>query len=240
MMGKKEILIESREQIYADMKIFIANLGETDRAAEGTPEEWAIKNALIHVALWDERMGQNLQSINAGQQPKDYSDYDNINDKEFLEHQNDSWEAVEELIDRSQVALLEGLTLLDEDKLTRNDVLYGNQERQTWARIASTCVTHPMIHVTEHLVKKGETDRALKIVLDLSDTLEKLDEDDQWRGLLDYNRACYFALAGQKSKALDRLANALPLNPGLVEWSKQDSDLDSLRKEPEYLALYEN
>ena len=34
------------------------------------------------------------------------------------------------------------------------------------------------------------------------------------------------------------LAEALRLNPDLIEWSKQDSDLDSIRDDPAYQALY--
>ena len=53
-----------------------------------------------------------------------------------------------------------------------------------------------------------------------------------------YNLACVYALSGLKDKALPALKEAFALNPGLLEWSKQDSDLNSLRQEPEFLALF--
>jgi hypothetical protein len=44
---------------------------------------------------------------------------------------------------------------------------------------------------------------------------------------------------GEKEKAIERLKQALDLNPELTEWSKEDPDLASIREEPECLALYE-
>ena len=67
----------------------------------------------------------------------------------------------------------------------------------------------------------------------------QLDDDAAWQGTVRYNLACHYALAGRTEEAIARLGEALVLNPGLHEWSLQDTDLDSLRQEPGYLALYE-
>ena len=53
-----------------------------------------------------------------------------------------------------------------------------------------------------------------------------------------YNLACCYALAGQAEKAMDALREALRLAPDLTEWSKQDTDLVSLRERPDYQSLY--
>ena len=53
-----------------------------------------------------------------------------------------------------------------------------------------------------------------------------------------YNTACQHALSGQKATAIAELRQALKLNPGLTEWSKEDSDLVSLHEEADYQALY--
>jgi mannose-6-phosphate isomerase-like protein (cupin superfamily) len=44
-----------------------------------------------------------------------------------------------------------------------------------------------------------------------------------------YWTACWEALAGEREPALEHLARALELEPGLAAWAAEDEDLDSLR-----------
>ena len=46
---------------------------------------------------------------------------------------------------------------------------------------------------------------------------------------LNYNLACYAALAGQREDALRHIAVAFEADPKSREWAKDDSDLDSIR-----------
>ena len=54
-----------------------------------------------------------------------------------------------------------------------------------------------------------------------------------------YNLGCFYARNGEADRAIAAVGEALPLIPSLVEWSKQDTDLDSLRDLPAFQALYE-
>lgn len=49
-----------------------------------------------------------------------------------------------------------------------------------------------------------------------------------------YNLACYEALAGQREAAVEHLGRAVGLDPTLGEWSKTDTDLDSIRGDPRF------
>jgi hypothetical protein len=53
-----------------------------------------------------------------------------------------------------------------------------------------------------------------------------------------YNLGCFYAKRGRASDAIARVGEALAVNPRLTEWSKEDSDLDSLRDLPAFQALY--
>jgi hypothetical protein len=68
--------------------------------------------------------------------------------------------------------------------------------------------------------------------------LTGLDDGPEWQGTIRYNNACSFSLLGDKETAIQELRQALKLNPGLIEWSKQDSDLDPIRGEAAYQALF--
>ncbi len=52
-----------------------------------------------------------------------------------------------------------------------------------------------------------------------------------------YNLACSHALLGDKSEALDALERAIELGYDDREHLEKDSDLDSLRSEPRFVAL---
>jgi hypothetical protein len=52
--------------------------------------------------------------------------------------------------------------------------------------------------------------------------------------------ACFYATSGQADKALALLPEALRIQPDVVEWSKEDSDLISLHGLVAYQALYES
>jgi hypothetical protein len=67
-----------------------------------------------------------------------------------------------------------------------------------------------------------------------------LGDDSVWQGDVKYNLACHYPLLGAKAKAIRELQESLVLNPGLIDWSKEDPDLDAIWGEPEYQAIYEN
>ena len=52
-----------------------------------------------------------------------------------------------------------------------------------------------------------------------------------------YNLACCEALLGRKEDAIGHLRTAFEKRPGLRDLAKEDTDLDSLRDEPAFVAL---
>jgi len=70
--------------------------------------------------------------------------------------------------------------------------------------------------------------------------LRRLDHGPEWRGNIQYNLACYYALVGRKQSAIALLKEALQLDPKLTEWSKKDPDFDDIRDDPGFMKVYEN
>jgi len=54
-----------------------------------------------------------------------------------------------------------------------------------------------------------------------------------------YNTACFYAKIGEKRLAIDTLKNSILAGLEHYEWIRRDPDLDSIRSEPEYIALVE-
>jgi tetratricopeptide (TPR) repeat protein len=50
---------------------------------------------------------------------------------------------------------------------------------------------------------------------------------------LNYQLACYHALAGHREAAIEHLQRALAADPGIEQWVADDRDLDSIRDAPE-------
>jgi tetratricopeptide (TPR) repeat protein len=69
------------------------------------------------------------------------------------------------------------------------------------------------------------------------DALERAVRHDSEEPLLHYNLACYWSLAGNADKALDELATALDLEPGLRTLIADESDFDLLRGNPAFERL---
>lgn len=55
--------------------------------------------------------------------------------------------------------------------------------------------------------------------------------------LMQYNVACFYAVIGEKKTAIQTLKSAFSAGYQDYEWTKRDSDLDSIRQEPEYIEF---
>jgi tetratricopeptide (TPR) repeat protein len=73
----------------------------------------------------------------------------------------------------------------------------------------------------------GDYDGAIEVA---SEGLSEWPESGQ----LNYQLACFKALAGRRDKALEHLAIAAANDPRVAEWAADDSDLDSIRDDPAF------
>jgi len=55
--------------------------------------------------------------------------------------------------------------------------------------------------------------------------------------LMLYNAGCFYAQMGEKNLAIDSIRNAIATGYAEFEWLKRDSDLESIKNEPEFLEL---
>jgi quercetin dioxygenase-like cupin family protein len=80
---------------------------------------------------------------------------------------------------------------------------------------------------------KGELDRARQLMADLVEQ-----NPDAWQGF--FNAACLEARLGDRDRALEHFQRAIELEPEKArEFAKTDSDFDSIRDDPRFVALLE-
>lgn len=86
----------------------------------------------------------------------------------------------------------------------------------------------------------GHAQRALgdyDSAIDATENALRVESDEKELYAAYYNLARYNALMGRTEEAMDFLKTALENDESLREWAREDSDLDSLRKEPGFEFL---
>jgi tetratricopeptide (TPR) repeat protein len=235
---KSSKLIGFLESCYRAEVQFIAELTEEESEAEGTFERWTAKDIIAHNSHWRKHHAENLLAALEGKQPTRSEDIDNANEEVYKQYRDQSWQAVEALAKSSCDRMKEALMALGEDGLERVDLFPWQEGRPIWRFLVGNAYTHPIIHVSDWHIKKGDKTRAAKMYQEMTGLLSDLDDSPDWQGTIQYNLACSYSLAGEAGKAITTLREALELNPSLTEWSQQDPDFEPIRDEPGYKALF--
>jgi tetratricopeptide (TPR) repeat protein len=234
-MDLKEKLLDVLHKARAREQAFVEALSPAERAAEGSPADWSPKDLVAHMADWRLRKADDLGILARGGEPPDDPEYDAANQIIHQKHHAKSWEDVLRFSSEAWDALEKALEGHTEESLTAPRSMGG---RPAWRLVVIDVGTHPTTHLAGYLLNHGRQDQATRWEQENASNLETLDASPAWRGTILYNLACHYALRSQPTKAIDSLVMALRLNPDLNEWSKQDSDLVSLRSRPDYEALY--
>ena len=220
------------------VQAFQEGLSEGARRACGTYERWCAKDVLAHIAFWQEHRARSINAVKTGESVPPVGDDEVANAACFAEHQQQSWEEMGAYAERVHRALVQAVQGVDELALMDAAYVPGPQHRPLWEMIVNTAYLHPASHLAQYYVEHGQLEAAVEVQRAASDALAGLEDSGEWKGLLRYNLACVYALAGHAEEAMAELRAALALRPSLVEWSKQDSDLVSLRDRADYQALY--
>jgi tetratricopeptide (TPR) repeat protein len=234
-MTLRSKLVVLIERMSAEEQALFANLSEAERATRGEPDRWSPKDVIGHLAAWKERAVGNLEAAARGESPVRYDDYEAVNARDFEVYRDKSWAEILEKALTANRQLIEQIEGRSEAELEA--VLH--EERTVWQSIAGTGYAHPVTHLGQIYVDRGDSGYGTKLAEGAAEALLQLDRSPGWEGTVRYNLACHYALMGEAERAISGLREALELNPGLTDWSKEDPDFASIREEPGYLALYE-
>lgn len=240
-MSLKEKVLKVLEVAYQEELAFIDRLPETERATIGAPDQWSAKDILAHVTYWNGEMMDRFEAIRRGKPPKpeDNNEIDHQNLHIFEAHQHDSWDTLRQNIEqvyrrtRQYVQNSTEADLLDQSKMPP-----ANDTIRPWSWIVGSSVTHALLHLADHEIKHGQVDHATRVQEVLAAQLLEIDNDPSWRGATLYNLGCFYALSGQREKAVLKVIEGIHLRPNLLDWSKQDTDLNSIRDDARLQALY--
>jgi len=216
---------------------FVRDLTDEERNNPGSFETWSPRDVLVHSIFWKNHTAHNLEKIRSGAAPEWIREYHEQNAAIYKEHASDSWEMVLDFSEAAQEYLLNEVALLSEEVMPDTEYMQQEQKQPAWQHILGAGYTHVLMHLADYWIKHNQEGRARRAYAEMSRELIKLDDSPVWQGTILYNQACIEALAGSTGKALELLEQALPLHPGLRDWSQQDTDLVSLHELPEFREL---
>jgi hypothetical protein len=237
-MDVRPKLIELLERTHDEEQAFVAQLTSQERQQAGKVDNWSAKDLIAHLACWKLRLVDRLAALERGEAQAPTDEIDAENALIWSEYRDRSWEEVLQASSLGHQRLIEGLRTMLVDDLHDADRFESQKGQPLWRSVAGTGCTHPMMHLAEEYAKRGQAARGTAMMESVSEGLARLEDSPRWVGVVRYNLACYLALAGDKTRAIEILRDALRLHPGLTEWSRQDTDLASLHGLPEYEQLY--
>jgi hypothetical protein len=233
-MAKKEVLLNLLAEWVNREQEFVKNLTAAERTAAGAADNWSAKDLIAHCAFWKKQLVDEIPAVLQGSTPIEYA-FDHENEQIFQEYRHSSWDKVEALAHEASHLLIAQVHKMSEADLN----LPWLEDRPIWRTVISNGYSHPIVHFSEHYQHKGDMAKAAELTALLGQPLAELDDGPGWQGTVKYNAACTLSLLGDKEGAINELREALAMVPSLVEWSKQDHDLDPLRDEAAFQALYE-
>ena len=219
----------------------VMGLSEAERNATGTVDAWAAKDFLVNILCWKQLQTEKLAAAVRGETPPVWRDMQlihQINNEAFARYQTSSFEDVQEEAERVFNALMAQVERMSEEELTGANRYDWQEGEPLWQETLGNGLWHPCSQMTAWYLQCGDKQAALQLQTSLLAAVRAAELPPEELAVHIYNQACFYATNGWPEKALPLLPEALRLRPTLIEWSKHDSDLDSLRDEPAFQAIF--
>jgi len=237
----KTQLLDILKEAQAQFRAFADGLTGDERAAIGEATRWSAKDNLAHMAYWIDHLNEVFAALRNGSElPAENENFQPINERVFAEWRERPWDEVVARGQQAYAQLAANVEACSEEELTNAARTPQILDGPLFRRVIGAAVSHPYEHYGQFYLEHGKPELALAMEeRNLSTTRDIFGPSSEVFGDMLYNAGCFYAKNGQANAAIDAMRQAFPLHPWLIEWSKQDSDLDSLRDLPAFQALYQ-
>ncbi|HEY6874993.1 MAG TPA: DinB family protein [Candidatus Dormibacteraeota bacterium] len=209
-----------------------------DDSEPEAPGRWTTRDVVAHMTSWRQVAIGEVRAVLTGSEVPDVSSDDDVeNEKFYAQTHHLPARAIVEAAARSWDDLASAVEACTEQDLEKPRPRYPNQ------KLLQAVTGNSYYHVAEHIGywydEQGNEAEAEKAALWGYDLVTTVLPDDRTRGAAEYNLACLYAKRGRTEQALTHLGRGFELRPDLKDWSKSDTDLDSIRSDPEFVKLLE-
>jgi hypothetical protein len=223
-----EMLRTMRE---AERDVFGA-LDPTVRDAPLREGDWSAKDHQAHLTAWKARQARRFDLMRRGEVMDSVAEgeTDALNAELQAARAGWAWDEIVDEADRVSEELIGQVAATDPALITEHEQLLGG----TYGNGA--------FHAMEHfgwLVERAigvDESRVAEFVDTVARQVASGGLPDRDAGAAVYNVACFHALAGRLDQARPLLRDAFRLRPDLLDWARQDSDLEGMRDELDSLA----
>ena len=231
MKEKLQRLIDASRQKEADVLFPHVDDREPD-----VPGKWTTKDVVAHMLSWRQVAIGEINAVLTGSEVPDVStDDDRENEKFYARTHHMPARSILDAAAKSWADLAAAVEACTEDDLEGPRPRYPNQ------KLLQAATGNTYYHVAEHIgywySDQGNEAEAEKAALWGYDLVTMVMPDDRTRGAAEYNLACLYAKRGEVAKAMSHLERGFELRPDLKDWSTSDTDLDSIRSNPEFVKL---
>ena len=233
----KTRLLELLREAHAEVQALLDALPEDERRASGTLERWAFKDLMLHIGMWEWRQAMNLAAVARGEGASTFPNFLELNDQNFLQNRDRSWEDIWAEVQRNHEAVVAQLEAYTEEMLTDTEQYTWRPGQPIWMLVQGNVYSHTLGHVAQYYADRGDLEQGDRLQEAVAAKLSGPDASALQHGTARYNLACYYSTTGRHEKALALLAEAFSLRPDLLEYAKQDTDMDPLRERPDFQKL---
>lgn len=219
----------------------VNGLSDAEPSAKGALDSWEARDFLVNILLWKRLQTQKLATALRGEQPPVWRDAQvahQINRQAFLDYENHDFQQILTEAVRVYEALIAQVESMSEEELTEPDRYDWQEGEPLWGETLGNGLWHPCHQLTNFYLHSGRREQALQLQEALLESIRQTELPPEDLGVAMYNQACIYATNGWPQKALQLLPEALRLRPTLIEWSKHDTDLDGLRTDPAFQAIF--
>lgn len=216
---------------------YVANMDPEERSMTGTPERWSTKDVFAHIAYWNGKMAVTLEKAARDETPEPYGELEEVNAENFELCADLQWSQIIERLEKATKSLVSAIEQLPDEDLIEPERFPWQRGQPLWRSVVYITYYHTMRHLAELYVDQGDGDHGLQLQEHAAKLQEQLDDSPGWRASVYYNLACFYAITGYRSRAINGLEKAFGISPDLIAWSKTDSEIDSIRDDPGYMNL---
>lgn len=227
-------------QGHAEERAFGDLLTPEERERTGTVDAWAPKEIIGHLAYWRERETERAVARTRGETQPSFADYLRMNTESFADLASHSWEQAIARSQRATEDLIAAIERLPDSTLVETARTPGEPGPGAVV-LVTTIISNGYQHPLEHLAgiadARGDHETAIAIRRRMLDGVVALDAGADVTATVRYNLACALAANGPRADVIALLRQAFADSLRLIAWSRQDTDLDPLRDDPDFQAL---
>jgi tetratricopeptide (TPR) repeat protein len=229
-------LLDAHRAMVEEEYKFLAVLNDQQRGAPSNFEHWSAKDLFGHHLAWKSRALELLEAARDEAAPAVTPDYNDYNATIYETQARKTWDEIQDENQSVNRSLEEILAVFPEKDMLDADRFSWRNGRPLLQALFGSDFYHGLTHMGEWYQQHDRAADVQRLQERMEQIVDNFQDNEHMYGVNVYNLACFCSLTGAHDRALELLPKAFRLNPSLVAFSHEDTDLDPIRNDPRYSA----